>query len=72
VPDDLIELLTVNHLDYDRHSETGVLFQMIGGLSQYGRLGLVAIGNSREEAEQVFMRTVKVLDYETRFGPSGT
>jgi PGM1 C-terminal domain len=67
-PEDLIEILTVNSLAYNPQSETGVLFQMIGGVSQFGRVGLEAIGNSRQEAEEMYARTVAVLDRETRSG----
>jgi hypothetical protein len=68
VPEDLIEILTLNHLDYDQGSETGCLFQMMGGISQFGRVGLVAIGNSRADAEQVYQRTVDVLEKESHAG----
>ena len=33
-------------------TETGVLFHLIGALSQFGKLGLTAIGNSPEQAER--------------------
>lgn len=41
---------------------------MIGAVSQFGRLGMMAIGDTRAEADQLFFRTLRVLDYETRFG----
>jgi hypothetical protein len=62
VPEDLIELLTVHRLNYSAHAEAGALLYMLGGASATGRLGLVAIGNSREEADAVFARTVAILD----------
>jgi hypothetical protein len=36
----------------------------MGALSQFGRVGLAAISNSREEAEGLFDRTVAILDRE--------
>ena len=39
---------------------------MIGALSQYGKLGVVCIGDSREQAEELFERTKANLDRETR------
>jgi hypothetical protein len=36
---------------------------MLGALSEHGRMGM-AIGNSREEAESVYGRTVETLDRE--------
>jgi hypothetical protein len=38
---------------------------MIGAISQFGKFGMTAIANSREEAERLFARTVEVLDRET-------
>ena len=48
--EDLIEITTANRLHYDHGPESGTLFHMIGALSQYGKVGLTAIGNSHEEA----------------------
>ena len=64
LPEDLVEILTQNGLHYSPMNETGVLFHMIGALSQYGKLGLTAIGNSREEAENLYASTLRVLDHE--------
>ena len=64
LPEDLIEILTQNGLHYSPMNETGVLFHMIGALSQYGKLGLTAIGNSRDEAESLYASTLRVLDHE--------
>ena len=62
VPDDLIEILTLNQLHYSHRTESGALFYMLGAVSELGRLGMLAIGNSRKEAEAVFCRTVEALD----------
>jgi hypothetical protein len=61
-PEDVIELLTLEQLNYSPHSERGALCYMLCGVSATGRLGMVAIGNSREEADAVFARAVAVLD----------
>jgi hypothetical protein len=63
-PDDLIEILTLNHLSFSRRTETGVLFHMIGAISEFGKVGVMAIGNDRAEAETIYERTVAVLDRE--------
>jgi hypothetical protein len=64
-PDDLIEILTLQQLSYSPRSESGSLLYMLGGVSELGRVGLVAVGNSREEAEAVFARTALILDRES-------
>ena len=68
LPEDLIDILTVNKLHYSHGTESGVLFHLIGALSEFGKLGLTAIGNSREEAQELYDRTLKVLDAETAYG----
>lgn len=65
-PEDLIDITTINRLHYDHGTETGVLFHMIGALSQFGKLGLTAIGNSLEEADAIYANALEVLDRETR------
>jgi hypothetical protein len=67
LPEDLIEILTYNKLHYSHGSESGVLFHLIGALSEFGKLGLTAIGNSREEVNELYVRTLTVLDNETRY-----
>jgi hypothetical protein len=68
LPEDLIELLTVNKLHYSHGSESGVLFHLIGALSEFGKIGLTAIANSREEVDELYAHTLEVLDRETQYG----
>jgi len=65
LPEDLIEILTLHRLDFNHHTSTGVLFHMFGAVSQFGKCGVIAIGNSRGEADQLFNRSLAVLDRET-------
>jgi hypothetical protein len=64
-PEDLIDIMTAHRLHYDPTTESGVLFHMIGALSQYGKVGLTVLGNSREEVEAIFGRAIAMLDRET-------
>jgi len=68
-PDDFIELITEHRLHYSHTTESGVLFHLIGAISEFGKVGLTAIGNTREEVDQVYQRTLQILDAETRYGP---
>ena len=45
-----------------------MLFHLIGALSQYGKLGVTAIANSRAEVENIYKHTLAVLDRETELG----
>lgn len=65
LPEDLFEIIWNNGIGFKHATGTGVLFYMIGALSQYGKLGMTCIGNSAEEAQQLFEDTVRVLDEST-------
>jgi hypothetical protein len=68
LPEDLIEILTINKLHYSHGTESGVLFHLIGALSEFGKLGLTAIANSLDETDDLYERTLAVLDRETAYG----
>ena len=68
LPDDLVEILTFNKLHYSHTTESGVLFHLIGALSEFGKIGMTAIANSREELDDLYRRTLAVLDRETTYG----
>lgn len=68
MPDDLIEVLTINRLHYSHLTESGVLFHLIGAVSEFGKLGVTAIANSREEVDDIYRRTMAVLDRESALG----
>ena len=63
-PHDLIDIAMCNGILYDSAKQTGVMFHMIGGLSQYGKLGMVCIGQTVDEAKEFYAKTIKVLDKE--------
>ena len=49
-----MEILTINKLHYSHGSESGVLFHLIGALSEFGKVGMTAIANSREEVDELY------------------
>ena len=65
-PDDLIDIAVANDLHFDAAAQRGVVFHLIGALSEHGKLGMVCIGDSRASAERYFQETVAVLDRETK------
>jgi hypothetical protein len=65
-PDDLIEIAVDNDLHFDAAAQQGVVFHLIGALSEFGKLGTVCIGDSRPSAERFFHDTVAVLNRESR------
>jgi hypothetical protein len=68
LPEDLTEILTDNQLHYDQRTESGVLFHLIGAVSEFGKLGVTAIANSPAEAQGLYDRTLAILAAETRYG----
>ena len=63
--EDLMEILSRHGLHFRPSTETGVLFHMIGALSEFGKVGVTCFGNSPEEADQIYRWTVETLDRET-------
>lgn len=65
-PHDLIEIATANDLLYNGSIQQGVMFHMIGALSQYGKLGVLCIGDTPAIAMKLYDQIVEVLDKEER------
>jgi hypothetical protein len=63
-PHDLIDIAMVNDLHYDGTSQEGVMFHLIGALSQFGKLGVVCIGGTPEKAREYYAKIVAVLEKE--------
>lgn len=63
-PHDLIDIAMVNDLHYDGTSQEGVMFHLIGALSQYGKLGVVCIGSTPQRAREFYAQIVTVLEKE--------
>ena len=68
LPEDLIDIVTNNGLHYSYRTESGVLFHLIGALSEWGKLGVTVIANSRDEVNELYRRTLDVLDREAGLG----
>ena len=61
-PSDLVDVAVLHGLHYDGTVHEGVVFHLIGALSEYGKLGVVCVGASPERAQALYRRTVEVLD----------
>ena len=64
-PHDLIDIAMLHDIHYDGTSQEGVLFHLIGALSQFGKLGVVCIGSTPGRAVEFYDKTVEVLQLET-------
>ena len=65
-PDDLIDIAVCYGLHFHGGTQQGVVFHLIGALSEFGKLGVVCIGDSPKQAQTLYDHTVDVLDTEAR------
>lgn len=70
-PHDLIDIAAANGLHFNAASQEGVSFHLIGALSEFGKLGLVAIGGTQERADALYSRVVETLDREASAAVGG-
>lgn len=68
LPQDLVDIAVYHGLHFHQASERGVVFHLIGALSQFGKLGVVAIGDNRQQARFLYHKTLQVLDEEADRG----
>jgi len=61
-PTDLFDLVSNHRLHFDHTKHTGVVLHMISGVSTLGKIGLTAIGDSPEQAEEIYERFIRVLE----------
>ena len=66
LPADLMDIIACHRLHFDSSTKTGNVFHLIGALSQYGKLGLISIGNSFVEAESIYNQVEEFLDQESQ------
>ena len=64
--DDLFDIVARNRLHFDQARQVGVVFHMISCLTEHGRLGMTAVGNTATEAEAIYQRAEKTLFAEAR------
>jgi hypothetical protein len=65
-PHDLVDVALMEEIHFDGTTERGVVFHLIGALSEFGKLGLVCIGDNPQQAEFLYRKTRGVLDAATR------
>lgn len=63
-PDDLFDIAVRHGLHFDTACQTGAVFHMMSALGDMGSVGLTAVGNSPEHANEIYERTIQVLNDE--------
>jgi pheganomycin biosynthesis PGM1-like protein len=59
--DDLFDIIVRQRLHFDHARQTGIVFHMISALSEHGRIGLTAVGDTPEQADATYRRAERVL-----------
>lgn len=65
-PDDLVDISVYHGLHFHGPTERGVVFHLIGALSEFGKVGVVAIGDNPQQTQFLYRQTLQVLDEETQ------
>jgi hypothetical protein len=63
-PHDLMDIAMFHELMYNGAAQQGVMFHLVGALSEHGKLGLVCIGDTPEKAKEYYDKTIRILDHE--------
>jgi hypothetical protein len=64
--DDLFDIVARHGLHFDQSRQSGVVFHMISCLTEHGRVGLTAVGDTPAQADATFRRTERILLDEAR------
>jgi hypothetical protein len=64
--DDLFDIVARHGVHFDQARQAGVVFHMISCLSEHGRLGLTAVGDTPAQAEATYRRAERILLEEAR------
>jgi hypothetical protein len=62
--DDLFDVVVRNGLHFDQARQVGVVLHMMAALTETGRVGMTAVGDTPEDARALYERAVAVLDRE--------
>jgi hypothetical protein len=61
-PATVIDAVERAGIAFDRSRKTGVTLHLMGALPEYGKIGGLAIGDSPEEADALYMHLIEILD----------
>lgn len=65
-PEDLMDIAVCEGLHFDAARQEGIVFHMMGPLSEYGKLGVISIGSSPKQAEALYHHTREALERAAR------
>lgn len=59
--DDLFDIVARHGLHFDQARQTGVVFHMISCLTEHGRVGLTAVGDTPADADAFYQKAERIL-----------
>ena len=65
LPADLLDIGVYHGIHFDPGTQKGVFFHLLGALSEFGKLGMMAVGETPEEAADLYDQAIAVLDEAT-------
>ncbi len=65
--DDVFDIVARHRIHFDQARQVGVVFHMISCVTEDGRLGLTAVGNTAAEAESLYQHAKRTLLDEARY-----
>lgn len=65
---DLFDVVARHGLHFDHSRQAGVVFHMISSITEHGRVGMTAVGDTPEQAMELYRRAGRVLVDEARAG----
>ena len=60
----LFDIAVRHGLHFDQSRQKGVVFHMMNALAELGLVGLTAVGNSHDEADELYRKTIAALNHE--------
>ena len=66
MPADLFDIVARHGLHFDQSRQVGVVFHMISSLTEHGRVGLTAVGDTPAEADRRYRDAERILLGEAR------
>lgn len=65
---DLFDVVARHGLHFDQSRQAGIVFHMISSITEHGRVGMTAVGDTPEQAMELYNRARRVLFDEARAG----
>jgi hypothetical protein len=64
--DDLFDIVARHRLHFDQSRQAGIVFHMISCITEHGRVGMTAVGDTADDAMKLYERGQQILLAEAR------